>query len=102
MNTPDQLICTVHAAQGAAKDLAEIVRFSAQEIQQPIDVLVHETETGPHAITLHLLADDAATQHPAWCLACRLSCFCPTARVSVLVVGAEFSTASARTALHSA
>lgn len=42
-------------------------------------------------LTLHLPAELAATQPQVWCLACRLACFCPDARVSVLVLGAAFS-----------
>ncbi|AHF94406.1 hypothetical protein OPIT5_14695 [Opitutaceae bacterium TAV5] len=35
--------------------------------------------------TLHLSPGQAVSQHAVWCLACRLACFCPDARVSVLV-----------------
>jgi hypothetical protein len=48
-------------------------------------------------LTLHLPAELAVSQHPVWCLACRLACFCPDARVSVLVRGeASFARTASR------
>ena len=82
---PSGLLCEIHAPSPTVADLARIVCFCAQEIGQSIDVLTREISRGEPVITLHLSAEQAASQHPVWCFACRLACFCPNARVSVLV-----------------
>lgn len=68
-----------------------IVRACARDLGQPVRVLTGpaaEPERSP-SVTLHLPATLAASQHPVWCLACRLACFLPQARVSVLVHGEQ-------------
>lgn len=87
------LACDVRAARpetGAA--IAEIVEVCARDVGQRVVVRTQVEQTSEAGvITLHLPAALAASQHPIWCLACRLACFCPTARVSVLVEAqAEF------------
>jgi len=82
--------------------LARIVRTCAQDIGQKITVRTHTTPSDGHrakapVLTLHLSAELAAAQHPVWCLACRLACFCPAARVSVLVHGEDSFRAAAAT-----
>lgn len=93
------LTCEIHAGPAAAADLAEIVRFCAREIGQPVELIARHARGEP-AVVLQLSAEQAAAQHPVWCLACRLACFCPNARVSVLVQapGAFARAAGARTA----
>ena len=80
-----------HAAQAAA--LAEIAEALARDVGQPLTIarLVGSRcgrPAGP-VLTLRLPAELASSQHQVWCLACRLACFCPSARVSVLVLGAQ-------------
>jgi hypothetical protein len=67
--------------------LKQIARACARDVGQPLTVKsIRSTAVGVETIiTLHLPAELAATQHPVWCLACRLACFCPQARISVLV-----------------
>jgi|GEM_PF-806543 len=88
-------ISTTHAAEAGI--LAEIAKTCARELAQPILV-----KTVPHSsgternkdplITLQLPVEMAATQHEIWCLACRLACFCPSARVSVFVSASDLFT----------
>jgi hypothetical protein len=75
-----------------ASEFARIVRACAQDLGQKISVRTSVITTrgrrrAEPVLTLHLPAELAAAQHPVWCLACRLACFCPTARVSVFVHG---------------
>lgn len=75
-------------------DLIRIAKSCANESTQAIDILTHriprnERNSTPTTVTLHLPVAVASTQHPAWCLACRINCFSPDVRVSVLVLGAE-------------
>jgi hypothetical protein len=76
--------CEIHAGATALADLTAIVRFCAGELGLAIEI-VPRASGEPATIVLQLSADQAAAQHPVWCLACRLACFCPDARVSVLV-----------------
>ncbi len=91
-------ILAPRAAQAAA--LAEIALALARDVGQPLEVERlsigaprRRTPPAEAVLTLHLPAELAASQHEVWCLACRLACFCPSARVSVLVQGAEFQPA---------
>ncbi len=79
------IICEIHATGSTVGDLERIARFCADEIGQSMDVLTREVGGGDALITLHVSAEQAASQHPVWCLACRLACFCPNARVSIFV-----------------
>lgn len=85
MKPAASLRCEIHAPTSLLADLAHIARFCAKDASQAICTVSRETLRGEPAITLHLPVEAAATQHPVWCLACRLACFCPNARVSVLV-----------------
>jgi invasion protein IalB len=93
------LLCEIHAPRAAqAAALAEIAASVARDLGQPLAVktlALGSVACGARrhepALTLHLPAALASTQHQAWCLACRLACFCPDARVSVLVQGADFA-----------
>lgn len=70
--------------QGVA--LAAIALVCARDVGQTLRVRRLRADAGTEALlVLHLPASLAATQHPVWCLACRLACFCPEARVSVHV-----------------
>jgi len=56
--------------------------------------------TDEDTILLHLPVEFAGAQHPVWCLVCRLACYFPSARVSVLVHGeSAFSSQPSREAL---
>ena len=88
-----RIICKVIATRPAlTAELTRIVRACAKDLGQKISVRTATSSAAAHrsaepVLTLHLPAELAAAQHPVWCLACRLACFCPTARVSVLVHG---------------
>jgi hypothetical protein len=88
-----RVVCEITATQlPLASELARIARACAKDLGQKISVCTPKIATQARhsaepVLTLHLSAELAAAQHPVWCLACRLACFCPTARVSVLVHG---------------
>lgn len=86
------ILCEIHAPRAAeAGALAEIAKTLAHEVGQSIAVrkiaIGRQAAVREPVLTLHLPAELAASQHQVWCLACRLACFCPSARVSVLVQG---------------
>jgi len=88
MAAPRTIVCEIHALCAEPLGaLEQIARACARDVGQPLTVKsLHSSDAGPEpAITLHLPAELAVSQHPVWCLACRLACFCPQARVSVLV-----------------
>ena len=91
MNHPRTIACEILAPRAADGDvLAVIARTCARDTGQPITVKVVDADAPVRepVVTLRLPAELAASQHQVWCLACRLACFCPQARVSVLVLGA--------------
>lgn len=84
------IVCEIHAPRASqAAAFAEIAVVCARDIGQPLSVkkLVMGAEAREAVLTLHLPVELAIDQHRVWCLACRLACFCPGARVSVLVRG---------------
>ncbi len=89
------IVCEIVAPAAAhAGVLAEVAAACARDVGQPLDVRTLDwsrphTKNLPATLTLHLPAALASSQHEVWCLACRLACFCPSARVSVLVLGAD-------------
>lgn len=86
------LLCEILVGRRAnARNLGAIAATCAKDLNLPLRTRWVASAPAVAAITLHLPADLAATQHPVWCLACRLACFCPQARVSVLVQGATFT-----------
>ena len=93
-HTSAVIICEISAPRSSqAAVLAEIAGLCARDTGQRLIVktlAIGAAAKGRDAVpvlTLHLPAELAASQHPIWCLACRLACFCPDARVSVLVQG---------------
>lgn len=90
-SAPQPLVCEIVApAASSAAALAEVAVACAQELGQPLAVRslhIGDTAFRQPLLTLHLPAALAASQHRIWCLACRLACFCPEARVSILVLG---------------
>lgn len=96
-DTPAAIACEIVASsrdQGVA--LAAIALVCARDLGQSLRVRRRQPASAAEAlVVLHLPAALAAAQHPVWCLACRLACFCPDARVSVHVSCLE---AFARTA----
>jgi hypothetical protein len=90
------LFCEIHAPRAAqAAALAEIAVACARDVGQPLLVktlLIGGREKTTPVLTLHLPVELAPSRHQVWCLACRLACFCPQARISVLVTGAAFAT----------
>lgn len=90
MNTePAQVVCEILAPRATiAADLGRIADTCAQETGQPIQLRVLPAGGRSRTLTLHLPVEMAANaSHQVWCLACRLACFCPEARVSVLILG---------------
>jgi hypothetical protein len=84
------IVCEIHARRASqAAAFAEIAVVCARDVGQPLAVkkLVMGAEAREAVLTLHLPVELAVDQHRVWCLACRLACFCPDARVSVLVRG---------------
>ena len=89
MNSTVFLVAEIRASKRAlARELERIVGTCAQDVG--LTVVTRARAPRDHAgeanITLHVPAEAAAQQHPVWCLACRLACFCADARVSVLVL----------------
>jgi hypothetical protein len=90
------LLCEICARDPAHADsLSAIAVICAHDVGQK---LVFKTlppgnggqgKPAPSSLTLHLPAELAATQHPVWCLGCRLACFLPDVRISVLIQGAQ-------------
>lgn len=90
------VVCEIFAPRAAqVAAFAEIASLCANDLGQPLIVKAAPAVAAARQplLTLHLPAEFAASQHQVWCLACRLACFCPDARVSVLVKG-EHSFAS--------
>jgi hypothetical protein len=88
MNTTLLLLADISAPRLAdARSIAKIVATCATDVGVAVQTTAHapRKHVGAANITLHLPAEFAADQHPAWCLACRLACFCPDTRVGVLV-----------------
>ncbi|WP_438480017.1 hypothetical protein [Oleiharenicola lentus] len=99
MTTHRLLVCEIHApAAEPLPALEQIAEACARDVGQPLTVKSrHSSAVGKEPlITLHLPAELAASQHQVWCLACRLACFCPHARVSVLVSAASAFTPPVR------
>jgi|SRR5688572_689830 len=93
------LPCVISAADApTTRALADIAQACARDLAVPLLVqasIARAEKFLPHpapVLTLHLPVELAASQHQVWCLACRLACFCPSARVSVLVLGQAFAT----------
>jgi len=89
---PPPVVCEIRSSHASeAGILSEIAKTCARELAQPL--LVKTVSSGQRIqdplITLQLPVELAATQHEVWCLACRLACFCPSARVSVFVSASE-------------
>lgn len=85
-----RLVCEIHTSDATnGADLAHIAATCARETGVAVITRVLPTHGREQTLTLHLPAELAASQHPVWCLACRLACFCPGARVSVLILGEE-------------
>jgi len=93
MNTPTgshAIVCEIHAPRSSqAAALAEIAAVCARDVGQSLvaRTLAIGSDCLEPALILHLPVELAVAQHRVWCLACRLACFCPNARVSVLVCG---------------
>jgi hypothetical protein len=92
MNLPAVIRCEILAPRAAeAAALGAIARTCARDVGQPLTIKIAPLNAPVReaVLTLHLPAELAASQHQVWCLACQLACFCPQARVSVLVLGAD-------------
>lgn len=98
MAAPVSLPCTIAGPDRATVcALAEIADACSRDLAVSLELRTSVTRKrdrqppdGP-VLTLHLPVELAASQHQVWCLACRLACFCPSVRVSVLVLGQNFS-----------
>jgi hypothetical protein len=84
------IICEIHVPRSSqAAALAEIATVCARDVGQPLiaRTVAIGADCREPSLTLHLPVELAVAQHRVWCLACRLACFCPGVRVSVLVRG---------------
>ena len=82
------IVCDIYARTAEPISVLEqIAQTCARDIGQPLVIKSsHSTAAGAEpVVTLHLPAELATSQHQVWCLVCRLACFCPNARISVLV-----------------
>lgn len=87
-SVPSQVVCEILAPNAVLADaLGRIVTTCAREAGQPVMLKSLSSTERDAVITLRLPVDVASSQHPVWCLACQLACFCPQARVSVLILG---------------
>ena len=80
-------IVAISAAEAAA--LSAIAETCARDVGQRVEI--QGQVAGPRlkesVLTFHLPVELAVGQSQIWCLACRLACFCPKARICVLVLG---------------
>jgi hypothetical protein len=91
MSPAHPITCEILAPSAIdAVALRAIAEACARDTGQPLTVkpVPLDAPMKEAALTLLLPVDLASSQHQVWCLACRLACFCPQARVSVLVLGA--------------
>jgi hypothetical protein len=91
---PEPIVCEIHARHAAqASALAEIALACGREVALPLHPRRVAISPQPHRhedlLVLQLPAHLATAQHRVWCLACRLACFLPQARISVLVAAAS-------------
>lgn len=96
---PEPIECEIRARHAAhAAVLAEIAVTCARDLGQPLrprTLRIGKNDRHPSGpddeavLTLRLPAALAGAQHQVWCLACRLACFLPSARVSVLIEAAD-------------
>ncbi|MEJ1972888.1 MAG: hypothetical protein WDM96_10645 [Lacunisphaera sp.] len=101
MPAPGPLPCVIVGAdEPTVRTLAGIAKACARDLgvslvlQTAVERMRTRKSASDPVLTLHLPVELAASQHQVWCLACRLACFCPAARISVLVLGQVFSTSS--------
>lgn len=90
------LLCEIHTSHASvAQSLQEIAAHCARDLGQTLTfkaALTPRPRRGnpvSSSLTLHLPVELAANQHPIWCLTCRLACFLPDTRVTVLIQGAH-------------
>jgi len=79
-------------AATCARDLGQTLQPRTLRIGRRARARARERRTDDEeecVLILRLPAALAGSQHPVWCLACRLACFLPSARVSVLVEAAD-------------
>ena len=69
-----------------AGDLRRILHYCAVDSGAAITVRDHvRSGLSVPEFNLSVTPDELVERHQVWCLACRLACFCPQARVSVLI-----------------
>lgn len=85
----DEVVLEIKARSARhAAALSEIAMACARDVGQKVEVVTAAVVSMRESVlTLFLPAERAASQHEVWCLACRLACFCPNARVCVWVQG---------------
>lgn len=88
MSSTALIRCEILASRkSVASDLAAIVQVCAQDLGVALRTQKRIGSIRPKnsVLTLHLPVEIAEAQSSIWCLACRLACFCPSTRVSILV-----------------
>lgn len=85
------LHCTVYGqVESQSLAAAAIIEKCAEDIGQQVFVSTSPDSAALETtITFELSAEQASGQDQVWCLACRVACFCPDARVSVLIRGED-------------
>lgn len=89
MSDTKHILCEIRADARSGADLAHIVEFCVKETGLTIEIVNYEVHTAEPVLTLHASVEQAASQNPVLCLVCRLACFCPLARVGMLVHAAK-------------
>lgn len=83
-----RLRCEIRATRQLGPILTKIAKTCAADVGQPLElVTLPNPSAAAPSITLVVPAELVLEPHQAWCLACRLACFCADVRVSVLVTG---------------
>lgn len=69
-----------------AKQLESIALQCAIDAKTPMETKITvRSKIQSSFITLQINVDEALGDSQSWCLACRLGCFCPAARVSIII-----------------
>ena len=101
MRSPAALDCEIVADSATAPPLAAIVRTCAVDVGQPLVLRLKHALRAEPSITFRVPVPVALLfEHDrAWCLAGRVACFCPQARVAVVIEASALAETSSRHAL---
>jgi hypothetical protein len=79
--------CLIESADyKTAKQLESIAMQCAMDVRVKVETKTTvRSKIQSNFITLQINVDEALGDSQSWCLACRLSCFCPAARISIII-----------------